>query len=81
MVGIICNELLYIANAGDSRVVLGRAEKSYKGVTAIQLSTEHNASIESVRDELHTMHPNDSQIVVLKHKVWRVKGIIQVGAF
>ncbi|GAV63729.1 PP2C domain-containing protein [Cephalotus follicularis] len=79
LVGIICGGLLYIANAGDSRVVLGRVEKVVKVVKAVQLSTEHNASFESVRDELRTLHPDDPQIVVLKHKVWRVKGVIQVS--
>lgn len=78
LVGVICNGLLYIANAGDSRVVLGRVDKAVKGVTAIQLSTEHNANLESVRAELRLLHPDDPQIVVPKHKVWRVKGIIQV---
>lgn len=78
LVGIICSGSLYIANAGDSRVVLGRLEKAYKIVTAVQLSSEHNASYESVREELRLLHPDDPQIVVLKHKVWRVKGIIQV---
>lgn len=78
LVGVICNGLLYVANAGDSRVVLGRADKSGRGVTAIQLSTEHNANLESVRDELRSLHPDDPNIVVSKHKVWRVKGIIQV---
>ena len=81
LVGIICCGLLYIANAGDSRVVLGRFEKTHKEVKAIQLSSEHNASIESVREELHSLHPGDPQIVVLKHKVWRVKGVIQVCLF
>ncbi|KAF5453490.1 hypothetical protein F2P56_028388 [Juglans regia] len=79
LVGIICSGLLYIANAGDSRVVLGRQEKAVKVFKAVQLSFEHNASMESVREELHSLHPNDPQIVVLKHKVWRVKGIIQVS--
>ncbi|AEE75224.1 putative protein phosphatase 2C 38 [Arabidopsis thaliana] len=79
LVGIICSGLLYIANAGDSRVVLGRLEKAFKIVKAVQLSSEHNASLESVREELRSLHPNDPQIVVLKHKVWRVKGIIQVS--
>ncbi|KAG6736292.1 hypothetical protein POTOM_060964 [Populus tomentosa] len=79
LVGVICNGLLYIANAGDSRVVLGRAERGTREVTALQLSTEHNANIETVRNELRSLHPNDSQIVVQKHKVWRVKGIIQVS--
>ncbi|KAK6136302.1 hypothetical protein DH2020_029966 [Rehmannia glutinosa] len=79
LVGVICNGLLYIGNAGDSRVVLGRLEKADKQVEAVQLSAEHNASLESVREELHLLHPDDPQIVVLKHKVWRVKGIIQVS--
>ncbi|KAK1355443.1 Protein-serine/threonine phosphatase [Heracleum sosnowskyi] len=79
LVGIICDGLLYIANAGDSRAVLGRLDKAFKEVKAVQLSAEHNASYESVREELHSLHPEDSQIVVLKHKVWRVKGIIQVS--
>ncbi|KAF2585054.1 hypothetical protein F2Q70_00037439 [Brassica cretica] len=79
LVGIICSGSLYIANAGDSRVVLGKLEKAYKLVKAVQLSSEHNASYESVREELRLLHPDDPQIVVLKHKVWRVKGIIQVS--
>lgn len=79
LVGVLCNGLLYVANAGDSRVILGRERRGIKMVEAIQLSKEHNANIESVRDELHSSHPDDSQIVVLKHKVWRVKGIIQVS--
>lgn len=78
LVGIVCSGYLYIANAGDSRVVLGRLEKAIKEVKAVQLSSEHNASVESVREELHSLHPDDPHIVVLKHKVWRVKGLIQV---
>jgi hypothetical protein len=31
-----------------------------------------------VRKELQSMHPEDRHIVVLKHNVWRVKGLIQV---
>ncbi|KAL0340766.1 UNVERIFIED_CONTAM: putative protein phosphatase 2C 38 [Sesamum radiatum] len=79
LVGIVCNGFLFIANAGDSRAVLGRLDKAEKEVKAVQLSDEHNANRESVREELHSLHPDDPQIVVLKHKVWRVKGIIQVS--
>ena len=79
LVGVICNGTLYVANLGDSRAVLGRVVKATGEVLAMQLSTEHNASIESVRQELHSLHPDDSNIVVLKHNVWRVKGLIQVS--
>lgn len=79
LVGVICGGTLYIANAGDSRAVLGRFERGISEVNAVQLSTEHNACHETVRDELRSLHPDDSKIVVLKHHVWRVKGIIQVS--
>ncbi|KAK5795193.1 hypothetical protein E1A91_A10G230200v1 [Gossypium mustelinum] len=79
LVGIVCSGMLYIANAGDSRVVLGRLDNTYKEVKAVPLSSEHNASVESVREELRSLHPDDPQIVVLKHTVWRVKGIIQIS--
>ncbi|CAL1372854.1 unnamed protein product [Linum trigynum] len=79
LVGVVCNENLYIANLGDSRAVLGRAVKATGEVLSIQLSAEHNASYESVRQELFSMHPDDSNIVVLKHNVWRVKGLIQIS--
>lgn len=79
LAGVICDGLLYIANAGDSRVVLGRSERALRSTAAIQLSTEHNASYESIRQELRSLHPHDPQIVMMKHKVWRVKGVIQVS--
>ncbi|RVW38505.1 putative protein phosphatase 2C 28 [Vitis vinifera] len=78
LVGVICGGNLHIANLGDSRAVLGRLVKATGDVLAIQLSAEHNACIESVRQELHSLHPDDNQIVVLKHNVWRVRGLIQV---
>lgn len=79
LVGVICGGTLYIANVGDSRAVLGRVVKATGEVLAIQLSAEHNVAIESVRQEMHSLHPEDSHIVVLKHNVWRVKGLIQIS--
>nr|ACG45008.1 protein phosphatase 2C [Zea mays] len=78
LVGVICGGMLYVANVGDSRVVLGKHVKATGEVLAVQLSAEHNVSIASVRKELQSMHPEDRHIVVLKHNVWRVKGLIQV---
>uniref|UniRef100_A0A0C9RIT9 protein-serine/threonine phosphatase n=1 Tax=Wollemia nobilis TaxID=56998 RepID=A0A0C9RIT9_9CONI len=79
LVGVICNGVLYVANLGDSRVVLGKVDKATGKVNAVQLSAEHNARFVGIREELESLHPGDSQIVVLKHGVWRVKGIIQVS--
>lgn len=79
LLGVVCDGKIYVANLGDSRAILGRLVRSTGEVLALQLSPEHNASIESVRKELQLLHPEDSQIVVLKHNVWRVKGIIQVS--
>lgn len=81
LVGVINEGVLYIANTGDSRAVLGRVERGVKDIKAVQLSSEHNASFQEVRDELRQLHPDDPRIVVLKHNVWRVKGIIQVFHF
>jgi pyruvate dehydrogenase phosphatase len=78
LVGVIYNGELYTANAGDSRAVLGRLDEATKEIKAVQLSYEHNASLESVREELRSLHPDDPQIVLMKHTVWRVKGLIQV---
>ncbi|KAF8042504.1 hypothetical protein BT93_A0975 [Corymbia citriodora subsp. variegata] len=79
LVGVISNGTLIVGNAGDSRAVLGRAVKNSKRITPIQLSEEHNVNIESVREEVRSLHPHDQQIVSLKHRVWRVKGLIQVS--
>ncbi|ANM70118.1 Protein phosphatase 2C family protein [Arabidopsis thaliana] len=79
LIGVVCDGKLYVANVGDSRAVLGKVIKATGEVNALQLSAEHNVSIESVRQEMHSLHPDDSHIVVLKHNVWRVKGIIQVS--
>ncbi|GAV63961.1 PP2C domain-containing protein [Cephalotus follicularis] len=78
LVGVIWRGTLYIANLGDSRAVIGSLGR-FKKIIAEQLTTEHNAGIEEVRQELRSLHPDDSQIVVLKNGAWRVKGIIQVS--
>ncbi|TVU28029.1 hypothetical protein EJB05_19536 [Eragrostis curvula] len=78
LVGVIWRGTLYVANLGDSRAVIGSLDRSNK-IIAEPLTRDHNASMEEVRQELISRHPDDSQIVVLKHGVWRIKGIIQVS--
>ncbi|XP_024360498.1 probable protein phosphatase 2C 46 [Physcomitrium patens] len=79
LVGAIWDSKLYVASLGDSRAVLGSFSRDTSLPVARQISTEHNASIEAIREELFAKHEDDPQIVVLKHGVWRVKGIIQIS--
>ncbi|XP_021862511.1 probable protein phosphatase 2C 42 [Spinacia oleracea] len=79
LVGVVSRQTLFVANLGDSRAVLGRKNANNGGFDAVQLTSEHNANEEAVRRELRNLHPDDPQIVMLKHGVWRVKGIIQVS--
>ncbi|KAJ4979955.1 hypothetical protein NE237_010735 [Protea cynaroides] len=78
LVGVVWRGTLYVANLGDSRAVVGCLGRS-NNIVADQLTRDHNASMEEVRQELRSLHPDDSNIVILKHGVWRVKGIIQVS--
>ncbi|KAF2320953.1 hypothetical protein GH714_032186 [Hevea brasiliensis] len=81
LVGAITNDVLYVANLGDSRAVLGRrvCEDKKKPVVAERLSTDHNVAVEEVRKEVEALNPDDSHIVMYTHGVWRIKGIIQVS--
>lgn len=84
LVGVISNNVLYVANLGDSRAVLGK--KVLEGqvnfsVVAERLSTDHNVAVEEVRKEVMALHPDDAHIVVYTRGVWRIKGIIQVLLF
>ncbi|KAF7113456.1 hypothetical protein RHSIM_RhsimUnG0126300 [Rhododendron simsii] len=81
LVGMISDGVLYVANLGDSRAVLGCRVSvgQMSRVVAQRLSTDHNVASEEVRKEVKALHPDDSAIVVNCHGVWRIKGIIQVS--
>ncbi|KAM7470488.1 hypothetical protein LguiA_008671 [Lonicera macranthoides] len=81
LVGAISNDVLYVANLGDSRVVLGRkaSEGKKNKVVAERLSRDHNVAHEDVRKEVEALHPDNSPIVVYCRGVWRIMGIIQVS--
>lgn len=80
LLGAISDNVLYVANLGDSRVVLGRRDLGgdKHPVVAQRLSTDHNVSVEEVRREVKSLHPDDEHIVVFTRGSWRIKGIIQV---
>ncbi|KAJ1388364.1 hypothetical protein SESBI_39191 [Sesbania bispinosa] len=68
------NNVLYVANLGDSRAVLGKTNSK-----AERLSVDHNVSDEEIRKEVEALHPHDSHVVLHTRGVWRIKGIIQVS--
>ncbi|WVZ05844.1 hypothetical protein V8G54_019190 [Vigna mungo] len=78
LVGVIWGRVLYIANLGDSRAIVGTLGR-YRKITTEQLTTEHNCIREEIREELKALHPNDPDIVEVRRGAWRVKGIIQVS--
>lgn len=78
LVGAITDNVLYVANLGDSRAVLGKQGSDGRSVVAERLSRDHNVAEEDVRKELAELHPDDSRIVLCNRGVWRIKGIIQV---
>ncbi|CAL9152708.1 unnamed protein product [Musa hybrid cultivar] len=79
LVGAITDNVLYVANLGDSRAVLGKQGSDGRSVVAERLSRDHNVAEEDVRKELAELHPDDSRIVLCNRGVWRIKGIIQVS--
>ncbi|XP_020095520.1 probable protein phosphatase 2C 78 isoform X1 [Ananas comosus] len=79
LIGAIADGMLYVANLGDSRAVLGRRGADGRAVVAERLSKDHNVAVEEVRKEVVALHPDDSHIVVYTRGVWRIKGIIQVS--
>ncbi|GAB2282677.1 hypothetical protein Dimus_017214 [Dionaea muscipula] len=84
LVGAISDGVLYLANLGDSRAVLGRRVCDrgmfcLPSVVAERLTFDHNVGIEAVRKEVRALHPDDANIVVHARGFWRIKGIIQVS--
>ncbi|GAB2259924.1 hypothetical protein Droror1_Dr00010779 [Drosera rotundifolia] len=84
LVGAISDGMLYIANVGDSRAVLGRRVGDggifcLPSAVAQRLTSDHNVGIEAVRKEVRALHPDDVNIVVHTRGFWRIKGIIQVS--
>ncbi|KAK9169942.1 hypothetical protein Syun_002082 [Stephania yunnanensis] len=78
LVGVLWNGTLHIANLGDSRAVMGVLNR-FRKIVAEPLTSDHNASLEEIRRELRSQHPDDPHILVQKDGVWRIKGVIQVS--
>lgn len=79
--GAISDGVLYVANLGDSRAVLGRtvSQGGKNKVVPVRLSKDHNVACEEVRKEVNALHPDDAAVVISYRGVWRIMGIIQVS--
>ncbi|KAL2901298.1 putative protein phosphatase 2C 43 [Bienertia sinuspersici] len=78
LIGVIWQGRIYIANLGDSRAIIASVNPGTSYIVAQQLSTEHNTSIQAIRNDLWREFTEDPQILIQKNNVWRVKGVIQV---
>lgn len=92
LVGVVIGGRVYVANSGDSRAVLGRLPRpkrrvplvlkrlarNKRHVHAITLSTDQNANLPFVQQEVKTLHPRDHSILRYNDYSWRVKDLIPV---
>ncbi|KAJ4753189.1 Protein phosphatase 2C family protein [Rhynchospora pubera] len=76
--GVVCNNVLHVANAGDSRAVLARWGVGDENAEAVQLSIDYNAQDEDRRNELQLQHTDDPVLFSVVNGTYRVRGRIQV---
>ncbi|KAJ1695511.1 hypothetical protein LUZ63_012209 [Rhynchospora breviuscula] len=76
--GVVHNNVLYVANAGDSRAVLARWGVGDENAEAVQLSIDYNANDADRRNEVQLLHPDDPVLFSVVNGSYRVRGRIQV---
>ncbi|GBG59851.1 AMT-type ammonium transporter [Chara braunii] len=75
---ILSGNTLYVANLGDSKIILGRSPTPSE-VEAVQLCEQHDVNLDEVRQRLIQQHPEDPNIVTERGGVWRIKGKVRVS--
>ncbi|KAJ3688172.1 hypothetical protein LUZ61_017336 [Rhynchospora tenuis] len=76
--GVMHGNKLYVANAGDSRAVVARWADGEEQPRVRQLSTDHNANDEAIREELEAEHPDDPDLFRVVNGTYRIRDTIQV---
>ncbi|GKV25836.1 hypothetical protein SLEP1_g35219 [Rubroshorea leprosula] len=75
---VIWKGSLYVANVGNSRVVIGILLRK-SDIFAEQVTKDHIADVEDIRKRIKALHRDDPDIVFEKDGVWCSKGIPQVS--
>ncbi|KAJ4772805.1 Protein phosphatase 2C [Rhynchospora pubera] len=76
--GIVHNHVLYVANAGNSRAVIGKWGVGDENAEAVQLSIDYNANDQDRRNELLLEHHDDPDLFRVVNGSYCVRGRIQV---
>ncbi|KAJ4772768.1 Protein phosphatase 2C [Rhynchospora pubera] len=78
LTGVVHGNVLYVANAGDSRAVLARWADGDEQPVVHQLSIDHNANNADRREELQLEQHDDPVLFSYVHGSFRVRGRLQV---
>ena len=73
LVGVIWKGTFLFAHLGICRAVNGT-----NSLIAMQMTSEHDVNNFSIRHEINDTHRDDSDLVVFRDGVWRIKDITQV---
>jgi Protein phosphatase 2C len=76
LVGLVYNNILYVANSGDSRAVLARCHEG-GDFEVVQLSVDYNAKYIERRQEVRAEHPDDPGLFKYANGP-RLRGTLQV---
>lgn len=80
LVGVVHNNVLYVANAGDSHAVLARWPTG-GNIEVIPLSVDHSTRDRERRKEVHLEHPPHSRLFKRDDGCLCLRGLLKVISF
>lgn len=78
LICVIWKDTLFVANVGDSRVILGSHKGKFKRLHIDQVVRDHNCQNWDIQNEIIESHPNDHRRLVEVNGKWRVRGLSEV---